>query len=80
MGNIRMGALGPQERILLLSTMERNFGICNAVLLAAGGFLLVEYGFGTLMIALSAGYVMLIAGLLIKNSLLANKVNIPEGP
>lgn len=74
MGNIRMGALGPQERILLLSTMERNFGICNAVLLAAGGFLLVEYGFGTLMIALSASYVVLVAALLMKNNLIANKV------
>lgn len=58
--------------------MERNFGVCNAVLLAAGGFLLVEYGFGTLMIALSAGYVVLIAGLLMKNSWIANKEIVRE--
>ncbi|EWY36603.1 hypothetical protein N825_09790 [Skermanella stibiiresistens SB22] len=68
MGNIRMGALKPEDRIRLLSTMERNFGVCNAVLLAAGAFVLVEYGFGPLMVTLGACYVILIGGLLMTSN------------
>jgi hypothetical protein len=74
MGNINMGPLSPAQRTTLLSTMERNFGIYNSILLFAGGFLLVEFSFQTLMIILAATY------LLLMGALTASKAAAPKPP
>lgn len=59
MGNINLAALSPPHRTMLLSGMERNFGVYNGLLLLAGGVLLVEFSFQVLMVALALLYLVL---------------------
>jgi hypothetical protein len=64
MGNINLAILAPPQRTTLLATMERNFGIYNGILLVVGGYLLVLWTFQTLMLALAAAYLVLMAALI----------------
>jgi predicted MFS family arabinose efflux permease len=58
MGNIDLGRLRPAHRTVVLSRMERNFGIVNGAMLFAGGSLLARSGFPTLMLVLGLSYVV----------------------
>ncbi len=64
MANLNLGRLKPEQRTLVLSRMERNFGLVNGLMLFAGGHLLGESGFPTLMLALALSYVAAMALLL----------------
>lgn len=74
MGNINLAVLSPPQRTTLLSTMERNFGIYNGILLVVGGFLLIEFSYQALMLILAVFY------LLLMGCLAASKVVAPEAP
>lgn len=60
---LAVGQLGgpgmkPAERTAVLSSMERLYGFWNAFLLIAGGFALQQFGFRTLMLGLSACFLI----------------------
>lgn len=63
MANLDLSANTPAERTQIFSRMELDFGIANALLLAIGGWLLVEHGIFQLMQTF-AGLYILTVGLL----------------
>lgn len=67
MGNIDMSKLSQQQRTMVLSAMERNFGIYNGILLLVGGVLLIQFGFQSLMLILAVVYLLTMGGLVAYN-------------
>ncbi|HSK39569.1 MAG TPA: hypothetical protein VK943_07360, partial [Arenibaculum sp.] len=65
MANINLGRIEPRHRTLVLSRMERNFGVVNGAMLFAGGWLLARSGFPTLMLVLGISYVAVMGLLMI---------------
>ncbi len=61
MANINLGRLKAEHRPRVLSRMERNFGVFNGVLLAAGGALLERNGFSAVMLCLALSYLSMMA-------------------
>lgn len=51
-----LGEKAPQERTFILSTMEKQFGICNALVLMVGGGLIYVGNFSTVMLFLTIIY------------------------
>ncbi|EFM11536.1 major facilitator superfamily MFS_1 [Paenibacillus curdlanolyticus YK9] len=62
LSNLNMSDMTPMQRTALLSSMERSFGLWNALLLIAGGFAIESIGFQWLMLILAVIYVVLVAG------------------
>ncbi|WP_039235093.1 MFS transporter [Alteromonas macleodii] len=53
---LRLNEKSPEQRTLILSTMENKFGICNALILVAGGVLINIGDFSTVMLCLTSCY------------------------
>jgi MFS family permease len=64
MANVKLDKLKPDQRTRLLGQMERNFGLCNGILLMAGGYILAVADFEVLMRLLGVSYVIMIGLLL----------------
>lgn len=60
MANLDLTLNSPKERVVIFSTMERDFGILNGLLLLLGAWLLVENGFEFLMMSFCFLYFVII--------------------
>ncbi len=60
MANLDLSANSPAERMQLFARMERDFGLCNACLLALGAWLLVSKGFTNLMLVFFFLYILVV--------------------
>jgi predicted MFS family arabinose efflux permease len=60
MNNLNSGDVSPQIRTRLIKTVEQRYGVWNAVLLLAGGYVLDSYGFQSLLIGLTIAYALLL--------------------
>ena len=77
MRNLDFTNMIAQQRVQLLSLMERRFSIINAVLLILGGFIIVERNFQVLMRQVGIVYFLLIFLLMILRASMGRKINIP---
>ncbi|MCX7571649.1 MFS transporter [Tumebacillus sp. DT12] len=58
--NLNRTEMTPSQRTALLSSMERQYGVWNASLLLAGGYVIYQFGFQPLTLAMAGLYVMLL--------------------